>query len=50
VEQFREPDIQLGLFFDHFSMGQLLSAPMMVAGLGLVIYAILKRRSKEGGV
>lgn len=51
VERFREPDVQLGLLFDHFSMGQLLSAPMMLAGVGLIAYALFtKKRPEEEGV
>lgn len=33
VEQFREPDVQLGFLFDLLTMGQLLSALMVAAGL-----------------
>lgn len=40
VELFREPDAQIGLILDTFSMGQLLSAPMIVAGFGLIVYAM----------
>ncbi|MCB2081851.1 MAG: prolipoprotein diacylglyceryl transferase, partial [Rickettsiales bacterium] len=39
AEFFREPDDQLGLFFDTLSMGQLLSMPMFVVGILLIIYA-----------
>lgn len=38
VEFVREPDVQLGLYLDLFSMGQLLSMPMMLAG-GLMLWA-----------
>lgn len=48
VEYFREPDPQLGLFLDYFSMGQLLCLPMILAG-GLVIryarYAAQEKRA-----
>ena len=33
VENFREPDYQLGTFFDVFTMGQILSIPIMAIGL-----------------
>ena len=33
IEFFREPDPQIGLFFELFSMGQLLSMVMIIAGL-----------------
>jgi phosphatidylglycerol:prolipoprotein diacylglycerol transferase len=38
VEQFREPDEQLGFFFGSLTMGQMLSAPMMIAGVYLLFY------------
>lgn len=37
VEQFREPDLQLGIFLNHFTMGQLLSLCMVVGGLFLLV-------------
>ncbi|MDP3706226.1 MAG: prolipoprotein diacylglyceryl transferase [Legionellaceae bacterium] len=40
VEFFREPDAQLGFIaFDWLTMGQLLSIPMLIAGIGLYAYA-----------
>lgn len=33
IEYLREPDYHLGLFYNHFSMGQLLCIPLFVAGL-----------------
>ncbi len=40
AEFFREPDAHLGfLAFDWLTMGQLLSLPMILAGLGLMLYA-----------
>lgn len=36
VEQFREPDVQLGFLFAHVTMGQLLSAPMLLVGAFLI--------------
>lgn len=41
VELFREPDAHIGFLFEYFSMGQLLSIPMIVAGLGLATFAFL---------
>ena len=44
AEFFREPDAHLGfLAFDWLTMGQLLSLPMILAGLGLMIYAYRKK-------
>lgn len=37
-EFFREPDIQIGYFSGGLTMGMLLSVPMVLAGLGLLIY------------
>ncbi len=40
AEFFREPDAHLGfLAFDWLTMGQLLSLPMVLAGVGLMLYA-----------
>lgn len=39
VEFFRQPDIQLGLFNGMISMGQILSFPMIVAGIIIMIWA-----------
>ena len=36
-EIFREPDIHLGLFFNYFSLGTLLSMATLVAGLVIII-------------
>lgn len=40
VEFVREPDAQLGLIFGPFSMGQMLSAPLVVLGILLVVWAL----------
>lgn len=39
IEYFREPDVQLGLFADIISMGQILSLPMIIPGILLLIWA-----------
>lgn len=39
VEFVREPDPQIGLLFEYFTLGQLLCLPMAAAGLILVHYA-----------
>lgn len=36
VEQFREPDAQLGFLFMHITMGQLLSVPLVIAGFYII--------------
>ncbi len=37
VEYFREPDSQIGFIFSSFSMGQMLSFPMLLIGLSMLI-------------
>jgi phosphatidylglycerol:prolipoprotein diacylglycerol transferase len=39
VEHFREPDVQLGFILDLVTMGQLLSVPMLLAGLWLIAWS-----------
>jgi phosphatidylglycerol---prolipoprotein diacylglyceryl transferase len=46
IELFRQPDAQIGFIADTFSMGQILCLPMILAGLGMMIYA-LRRVSKS---
>jgi phosphatidylglycerol:prolipoprotein diacylglycerol transferase len=45
VEFFREPDAHLGLFGNLFSMGQMLSLPMILLGLALVLRALMAKPS-----
>lgn len=40
MEQFREPDVQLGFFFDYITMGQMLSVPLIIAGLSVVFWHV----------
>jgi phosphatidylglycerol---prolipoprotein diacylglyceryl transferase len=51
IEFFREPDLHLGFVLFFFSMGQVLSAAMVVGGMGLIIYfnqlATANRRKKK---
>ncbi len=42
IEFFREPDIQVGLFFNWMSEGQILCVPMIIIGLGLLWNAYRK--------
>ena len=37
VECFRQPDVQLGLYWDVFTLGQILSVPLILAGFYLLI-------------
>ena len=40
AELFREPDPQLGFLWGGLTMGMLLSLPMILAGLGLILFAL----------
>ena len=42
LEYFRQPDKQLGFLWEGFTMGQILSLPILVFGLGLLGYSIAK--------
>jgi phosphatidylglycerol:prolipoprotein diacylglycerol transferase len=50
VEFFREPDPQLGLIGGAISMGQLLSIPMILVGIGFIIHALCNGRSYDDSV
>lgn len=43
IENYREPDAHLGFIFAHITMGQLLSAPMIIAGISLILFAKSKK-------
>jgi phosphatidylglycerol:prolipoprotein diacylglycerol transferase len=38
IEYVREPDQQIGLLYQYFTMGQLLSLPMIMAGMAVIVY------------
>ncbi|TKB44241.1 prolipoprotein diacylglyceryl transferase [Thalassotalea mangrovi] len=42
IEFFREPDAHLGFVLSSLSMGQMLSLPMVIAGVGLIVWALTK--------
>ncbi|MXP67744.1 prolipoprotein diacylglyceryl transferase [Pantoea sp. Aalb] len=44
VEFFREPDIQIGLFMECISMGQILSIPMIISGAIIMIFSYLQQQ------
>jgi phosphatidylglycerol:prolipoprotein diacylglycerol transferase len=49
VEFFREPDVQLGFIAGGWlTMGMILSAPMIMAGIGIVAWAKRKRLPQSG--
>lgn len=43
MEQFREPDAQLGFFFGSVTMGQMLSLPFFIAGLFVMWRAVVRK-------
>ena len=45
MEQFREPDIQMGYFFTYFTMGQILSVPLIILGAVVLYYVSRKKAS-----
>jgi phosphatidylglycerol:prolipoprotein diacylglycerol transferase len=45
VEFFREPDAQLGYYFSFISMGQMLSLPMVLAGIALIYWGYTQQES-----
>ena len=46
VGLFREPDAHLGFLLEGLTMGQLLSLPMVLIGLGFVVYALRRSPSR----
>ncbi len=47
VEFFREPDAHLGLIYGNLTVGMILSLPMLVAGIGIIIYALTTPSNKS---
>ena len=45
IEFLREPDSNLGLFFNIFSMGQILSIPLLIFGIILIRYYVNKKEN-----
>ena len=49
VEFVREPDVQLGyLWGGWLTMGQLLSVPLILVGVGVFVYALVTKKPQEG--
>ncbi|MBT7145561.1 MAG: prolipoprotein diacylglyceryl transferase, partial [Rhodospirillales bacterium] len=40
VEMFRQPDAHIGLLSGGSTMGQMLSIPMILVGVGFILYAM----------
>ena len=47
VEFFREPDAHLGFVLGSFSMGQLLSFPMVLVGVFMLVLGYQRRASQQ---
>ncbi|MFN8671841.1 MAG: prolipoprotein diacylglyceryl transferase [Candidatus Sericytochromatia bacterium] len=47
IEFTREPDVQIGLFLNMFSMGQILCLPMIIVGLAIIIISNFSKNKKE---
>ncbi|MCG8707258.1 prolipoprotein diacylglyceryl transferase [Brenneria sp. 4F2] len=47
VEFFRQPDAQLGLFSNILSMGQILSLPMVIAGILMMVWAYRRQPARQ---
>jgi len=47
LEQFRQPDEQIGFFFGRITMGQILSLPIFIAGLLIILTALKKFKNKK---
>jgi len=45
VENFREPDSQIGFLFAEITTGQMLSVPMLLGGIGFIVYSMKKKRA-----
>ncbi|MDR0500808.1 MAG: prolipoprotein diacylglyceryl transferase [Coriobacteriales bacterium] len=49
IEFVRQPDVQLGyLFGDWFTMGMLLSLPLLAGGIALVVYSQIAKKPQRG--
>ncbi|MCF6438102.1 prolipoprotein diacylglyceryl transferase [Pseudoalteromonas luteoviolacea] len=46
IEYFREPDSHIGLYAGVISQGQILSLPMIIGGLGLMVWAHRREATK----
>jgi len=45
IENFREPDQQIGLFFEKITLGQILSTPLFMLGIFLLLRPVSKKNS-----
>lgn len=47
MEQFREPDEQMGFFFNSFTMGQILSLPLVLLGVSVMARLAMLRKKQS---
>ncbi len=45
AEMYREPDVGIGFFAGGVTMGQILSVPMLLAGIGFMVWARSRAKS-----
>jgi phosphatidylglycerol---prolipoprotein diacylglyceryl transferase len=48
VELFREPDVQIGFLSGGITMGQLLSLPVLLAGIALLVWSYRRKLPQQG--
>jgi phosphatidylglycerol:prolipoprotein diacylglycerol transferase len=46
-EFFREPDAQLGFLWGGLTMGMLLSVPLMLIGIGFIVWAMRTKQAQQ---
>ncbi|NIH41280.1 MAG: prolipoprotein diacylglyceryl transferase [Buchnera aphidicola (Periphyllus aceris)] len=44
LENFREPDMEIGFFYKKYTLGQILSIPMIIVGIFLLIFLNIKNK------
>lgn len=45
IENYREPDAHIGFIFGNYTMGQLLSAPMIAIGIVIILYSAISQKN-----
>jgi phosphatidylglycerol:prolipoprotein diacylglycerol transferase len=47
IENYREPDAHIGFIFGNFTMGKLLSLPMIVLGIVIILYSLACKKNES---
>lgn len=47
IENYRQPDDHIGFVIGNVTMGQLLSMPMIIVGLIVIFYSVIKKRNEN---